>query len=252
MTTSIEWFLRGFTARDIADPLLSVDECSGVAEANRVVKETRVQVLAVRRQGLAHTWIRADDLSSHPTLLNAREFSPDVVIEHYASLNEVVAGLRTNDYLFMRDVGHIVGVLSRRSIEKPPMRMWLFGIVTVSEQRVTQLIAEVNSSGGWERHLSSGRMAKAQELQQMRLDRGQQRSLLDCLQLADKGQIIARDEMLRSRTRFESRKQVESFVQSLQDLRNNLAHAQEISENMEVICELAENVHRIIAGPSKP
>src|SRR5688500_360908 len=125
MTTPIEWFLRGFTARDIADPLLSVDECSGIAEANRVVEETGAQVLGVRRHGLSHSWLRADDISSQQTLLNARDFTPDVLIEHYASLNEVVAALRTNDYVFMRDLGQVVGVLSRMSIEKPPMRMWL-------------------------------------------------------------------------------------------------------------------------------
>ena len=40
-------------------------------------------------------------------------------------------------------------------------------------------------------------------------------------------------------------------MQSLQDLRNNLAHAQDILGNWDVIYELAANVHRIVCGPNK-
>ena len=247
-TDQLEWFLNGFAARDIADPLLSIDQCSGVDEAKRVVDKSGSAVLGIRSSGLVQHWIRTDGLSSSGTSLTPREFTPGNVVQPHASLNQVVLALRSEDFIFVHELGHVVAFITKASLEKPPMRMWLFGIVTVSEQRVSRLIEQLYPDDGWEKYLSPGRMAKARELQQLRLARGQQRSLLECLQLADKGQIVSRDESLRSRTRFNSRKDVERFVQALQDLRNNLAHAQEISEDMEIIYELAANVHRIVGG----
>jgi len=247
-TDQLEWFLNGFAARDIADPLLSIDECSGVDEAKRVVETTGAAVLGIRTSGLVQHWIKTDGVSSPEASLQPRDFTPANVVQPYASLNQVVLALRNEDFIFVHELVHVVAFITKTALEKPPMRMWLFGIVTVSEQRVTRLIEQFYPDDGWEKYLSLGRMAKARELQQLRLARGQQRSLLECLQLADKGQIVARDEALRSRTRFNSRKDVERFVQALQDLRNNLAHAQEISEDMEIIYELAANVHRIVGG----
>lgn len=123
-------------------------------------------------------------------------------------------------------------------------------MITISEQRVTCLIDELFPEDVWLSQISVGRQTKARELQALRRNRGQQPTLLDCLQFADKGQIVARNESLRVRTRFRTRAEVEHFVQALQDLRNNLAHSQDILGDWEVIHELAANVHRIICGPS--
>lgn len=130
------------------------------------------------------------------------------------------------------------------------MRMWLFGLVTISEIRVTRMIDEFCPNDSWQTHLSEGRLQKARELQQERTVRGQNRTLLECLQFTDKGQIVAREDKLREYTRFNSKREVEKFVKSLQDLRNNLAHSQDISGDFEVIHLLATNLHRIILGPS--
>jgi hypothetical protein len=61
-----------------------------------------------------------------------------------------------------------------------------------------------------------------------RTRRNQSVRLFDCLQFADKGQIIARNEAVRRLTIFTSRRQVEEAVGKLEQLRNNLAHAQDI------------------------
>lgn len=94
------------------------------------------------------------------------------------------------------------------------------------------MIDECCPQESWRQYLSEGRIQKAVELQQERGRRGQSASLLDCLQFADKGQIVARDQRLRELTRFTSKTQVERFVAALQDLRNNLAHAQDISRRL--------------------
>lgn len=245
---SLRLFLSGFTARDIAEPLVSFDETTPAAAILAAMESSQQEVAGVRRGGLVTGWLMRDDLKTDQTL-PYRPFNPASVIAETASLNEVVQSLNVAPHLFVRSLGQIGGQLARRDLEKPAMRMWLFGLVTISELRVTAAIGELCPGDSWRQYLSEGRLQKAVDLQQQRSLRGQQHSLLDCLQFADKGQVVARDEKLRERTRFPSKRDVERFVSSLQSLRDNLAHAQDISGDWEVIRDLATNLHRIVLGP---
>ncbi len=103
-TDQLEWFLNGFAARDIADPLLSIDQCSGVEEARRVVDKSGSAVLGIRSSGLVQHWIRTDGLSSSGTSLTPREFTPGNVVQPHASLNQVVLALRSEDFIFVHAV----------------------------------------------------------------------------------------------------------------------------------------------------
>jgi hypothetical protein len=244
---ALEWFLTGFSARDLAEPLLSVDANSPRETANAIFRTSRAEVIGIRVDGFLRGWI-GQELLPGETINSFNELDAVTLVADSASLNEVVCALNTQPRLFVQAFGQVSGIITRNAVEKPPVRMWLFGLVTISEQRVTQLIAELLPNDAWKTHLSAGRLQKAQELQHLRNNRGQRPSLLDCLQFADKGQIVARDESLRLRTRFASRKEVELFVQALQDLRNNLAHSQDIGGDWEVIHDLAANLHHIVCG----
>lgn len=244
---ALEWFLTGFSARDLAEPLLSVDDGCSPAAAREILTTNNADVLGIRQGGRVHGWISQDQLVAGD-LLTSQPFDAAALVTDATPLSDVVCALNTHPRLFVRAFGQISGVIPRSAIEKPPLRMWLFGLITISEQRVTRLIDELLPNDAWQEHISPGRQAKAREIQTLRRSRGQHPTLLDCLQFADKGQIVARNEMLRGRTRFNSRTEVERFVQRLQDLRNNLAHAQDISGDWEVIYELAANVHQIVCG----
>jgi hypothetical protein len=245
----LAWFLTGFSARNLAEPLLSVVEGASVAAANAIFQGAGIDVIGVRSAGFVVGWISRDqpwpDDAKVPPV---NSFDPSVLVADSAPLNEVICSLRAQPRLFVRAFGQISGVISHSTLDKPPLRMWLFGLITISEQRVTQLIDQLFPNDSWQEQLSAGRRAMARELQTLREQRGQRRALLDCLQFADKGQLVARNECLRNQTRFASRSDVERFVQGLQDLRNNLAHAQDISADWEIIYELAANVQRIVCG----
>jgi hypothetical protein len=138
-------------------------------------------------------------------------------------------------------LGTVGGTVARADLQKPPVRMWLFGVVTLIETRFTELIEKHCPGDGWKEFLSEARLQKAQVLLAERARRNQALQLLDCLQFADKGQIIARNETIRKSTIFSSRRQAEETVKRLEQLRNNLAHAQDIlSGDWETIVQLCE------------
>jgi hypothetical protein len=246
---SLELFLRGFAARDLAETLPSFDDTTARAAILAAIDSHGYEVIGVRKSGILAAWLSAEDVrgSEQPSI---RPFQFASVIPEDASLNAVVQALNLAPHLFVRSFGQIGGHICRDDLEKPAMRMWLFGLVTISELRVTRMIDQSCPQDSWRKYLSEGRIAKARELQQERLRHGQMRTLLDCLHFADKGRIVARDERLREQTRFSGKREVEEFVQAFQDLRNNLAHSHDLSGNWEVICDLAINLHRIVLGPT--
>ena len=109
--------------------------------------------------------------------------------------------------------------MTRDDMQKPAVRMWLFGMVTMVELRYTRLIREMCPDESWRQYLSEGRLKKAEDLMAERRRRNRPADMLDCLQLSDKGQIVARDERIRSRTIFTSRRQTEEGINMLEGLR---------------------------------
>lgn len=108
------------------------------------------------------------------------------------------------------------------------MRMFLFGMITIIEMLITEIIRRRHADGSWQQLLSTARLERAEELQQERARRGQQVELVDCLQFGDKGWIITFHEELRQALGQRSRREARSMVKEIESLRNNLAHTQEI------------------------
>ena len=106
--------------------------------------------------------------------------------------------------------------------------MWLFGIVTFVEMELMQLIEEHFPEESWRSLLSPGRLEKALALQQERERRNQRSTLLECLQLSDKGQILVEKPEVLELLALDSKRIAKRVVRELESLRNNLAHAQDI------------------------
>lgn len=247
--SALNLFLRSFSAADLADSLPSFDESTNRESILAAMDSQRLDVVGVRRNGHIATWLTRHDLASCEEGHSERSFTADSLIESTTGLHDVVTALSNSPQLFVRSFGQVGGLIRLCDLQKPAMRMWLFGLITVTEIRVTRLIDERFPEESWQTCLSSGRLQKARALQHERLRWNERRSLLECLNFIDKGTIVARDERLRQLTRFSSRRQVEDFASDLQTLRNNLAHSHGIVGDWSVILELARNLHRIVLGP---
>ena len=66
-----------------------------------------------------------------------------------ASLIDVIHVLTHFDLLLCRTDGAVVGVIGRGDIEKPVVRMWLFGIIILIEVQVVELIRGQWPDSSW-------------------------------------------------------------------------------------------------------
>ena len=244
-------FYEGFSARDIAEPLCSFDASADSHWLGTHMKDNGYLVVGVRDSGFIRGFVEVSDLTDGVCSEHYQPFSdhPDQVVPDSTSLTAVIAGLDHHRRLFVSILGHVGGIITRTDLQKPPFRMWLFGMVTLLEMRLSHMIERNCAGDQWRRFLSDGRIQKAESLLADRQRRNQDLNLLDCLQFSDKGQIVARNRQLLEITQFTSRRSFEDVIKRLESLRNNLAHAQDIvATDWKTIVELSENIEQILVG----
>lgn len=244
-------FTEGFHARDIAEPLLSVDSAMPASDLRQWMQQRNLRLVGVRCDGQVVGYVEYDDLQNATCGEAIRPFG-DTPVADSTPLPDIVLRLSETPHLFVRVLGAVGGIITRHDLEKPPVRMWLFGMITLLEMRTTRLIEIHFPNETWRESLSASRIEKAEQLREERKRRGQNVELIDCLQITDKGQIIAKNADLRNLTRFESRRQVEQVMKMFESLRNNLAHSQDIiSGDWEIIVGLSRDLDRVIGGTER-
>lgn len=243
-------FQHAFTVCDVAEPLASFDETTSADSVRECMEASRFQVAGVRRSGRVQAFIQIADLGSGPCSDYQQDFDEAMIIPDSLPLVELVQRLSDQQRLFVSVLGQVGGIVSRSDLQKPPVRMWLFGMLTLIEMRTTRLIDRGCPDNTWQAFLSDARVQKSQDLMTERARRNQEVSLLDCLQLSDKLQIVSRNEDLRRHTRFQSRRQMDESIKLLERLRNNLAHSQDIiADDWGTIVALSENFENVLNGP---
>ncbi len=224
-------FREGFSVMELAEPLLSLDETASRSEARALMRREALSHLGVRRGGRVVGHVRADDLPGEGDLTRFEAFTPAEQLDDAAGLNDVLDCLAERDVAFVRVLGAVTSVVHRRDLEKPPMRMWLFGIVSLLEMNVTWAVQELFPEDAWTRVLAPARVEKARSLRAERERRGQYADLLSCLQFSDKLSLLVKEQRHRDLLQVRSRREARKRIKQLESLRNNLAHAQPVVED---------------------
>lgn len=245
-------FHHSFSAHDITEPLVSCEQTEDAGEIRTFMEERLYEVIGVRANGLVIGYLQRESLANGTCADHVQPFSDENVILDSLPLAEVILKLRDCPRLFVSVFGRVGGIVTRSDLQKPPVRMWLFGMVTIIEMRTSRLIEHLDETEDWRQYLSEGRLKKAEDLLAERTRRNQNLGLLDCLQFSDKCQIIARNKTLRAMTRYESRNQLEEAAKRLERLRNNLAHSQDIiTTDWEAVVDLCEHLDELLEGPAQ-
>ena len=82
----------------------------------------------------------------------------------------------------MSTLGRVYGILTWTDVQKPPVRMWLFGLITLLESAFTSLIEAWHPDASSTELVSDGRLRKARAIaeERQRLRGESEQRLLDC------------------------------------------------------------------------
>src|SRR5262245_24064403 len=132
-------FLQAFTARDVAEPLASFDAGVAAADVHTFMKSRGYDVVGVREQGDVVGYVDGDSLTDGACGQNRRPLDTAAVLNDTVPLLTVLMELNQAPFLFITAFGKVGGIITHSDLQKPPVRMWLFGIVTMIEMHCTSL-----------------------------------------------------------------------------------------------------------------
>jgi hypothetical protein len=102
-------------------------------------------------------------------------------------------------------------------------------MITMLEMLLVRQVESAFPGESWTAHLAPGRLSKAHTIMAERQRRGHACRLIDCLQFSDKGQLALRiPDVGAWLAPSMSGKQSKRALKELEQLRNHLAHGQEI------------------------
>ncbi len=219
-----------FGAAQLARPLAWFDRGDDPARVAQAMAARALEVAGIVADGEPVGYVARTVRGGAAELARVRRFAPGQVVADEASFADVIQVLTRYRWCFVAPYERVAAVIARADLQRPLVRMWLFGLLTALELGLNRQLESTWPDDAWAARLPGERLAKARALHAERARRGHPARLIDCLQLGDKAQLAiehpALFRTLGAATKSEARK---AFAE-VQSLRNNLAHAQEFAE----------------------
>lgn len=221
-------FVGTLTLREIAEPLVSFDSIHPAAAVHEFLGGRGYDVVGVRQEGVVRGYALRAELEGGLLGDHLRPFQSSDVLPEGEPLLAALSALKERTHVFINVLGHVGGIVTRGDLQKAPVRLWLFGLVSLLEMQLLRVVRERYPGDSWAIHLTPERMEGARRVFEERRRRHEENDLPDCLQLGDKAVILMKDRDLFALSGFRSRTSLESFFKEVGQLRNALAHANDI------------------------
>jgi hypothetical protein len=245
-------FDRSITVRDIAEPVVSFDDNDDSLAVKTFMQEKHYDYLAVRCNGHIAGYAVREELGAG-TLQNWRkDFDSGRLVSDRTSLLEILFRLRILNPIFVSVHDKVWGIVTKGDLQKFPVRMWLFGVLSMVEMHMLRLIRQQFANDRWQECLSAPRIQKAECLFKDRSRRNQEIDLDDCLEWCDKAVVVSSTGNLRQALGFESKSQAKHRLGRMEELRNSLAHGQDLlTGNWPRLIEVIRDAERLLDAAEK-
>ncbi len=213
------------TVRDLTTTQLwSVAGNEQAADIAALMDLHRFDVAPVAARRIA-SYVEAEVLRGRPGV--ASDAASPIATQHLVSsslpLSEMILCLEDRPWYFVLDHSQVTSLITRADLQLPAVSTVIFGFVTVAEASMNQLI-EHHLGGDWEQLLTHGRIEAAKRIHALRLAHNAEITLLECIQMCDRFDLIATQPQLVASLGFTSKRSFETFSKEFAELRNTLAH----------------------------
>lgn len=231
---ALQQLIDSLTVDTISEAIKSIPATEDASRALYILQENHFDVLGVRNlDGKVIGYVAKNDLKGGKVEDYIKNFHIDEIISFSAHLESALLNLCKKNRLFVLGNNGIESIVTVADLQKVPVRMMLFGVISLLEMDLLQWIRVEYQNEEWKEILTEGRLKKAMDLYEERRRRNQEIDLAECLQLCDKTDVLINNDRVRSVLNFKSPNEAEEFFKELQELRNYLAHSQDPAREME-------------------
>jgi hypothetical protein len=188
-------------------------------------------------------YVERQDLEAGPCNRWQRRFQPNDLLPAKTPLVDVLPLLRDRPWLIFVERRRIARIVSRGDLQKIPVRLFAFAVVSLIEAHLERLIRETYAHEAWQDRLGPARLQKAKSTFKSLRGNGAGIDLLTCLQFCDKREVFVRTPGLLVKARANKNAMTKKLEQA-EKLRNLLAHGQDLvsgSSWREVLGDLEDN-----------
>jgi hypothetical protein len=240
-------FQHSITVKELAEPLVSFDADIPSKKVLAFMKERDFDVVGVRTDGVTTRFVERDSLGKGFLGKHAKDISKTHLLDESDPLDRAVQALKVSRWVFVCFLGCPSGIITRGDLQKAPLRMWLFGLISLLEMQLLRRIIEAYPNDSWAPYISEDRLEGAKAIQKDRTKRGAAIDLAECLQISDKASIYKKSATLYPLLPFKTKTDWISFTKKLESLRNKLAHSNPIpSGSWPQIAALVEDIRQCL------
>jgi len=205
-------FEQSITIKDLAEPLVSFDTDYPSRQCRSFMQKKAFDVIGVRKEGLVAGYARKSDLHDGKLGDHFLQFEQKNLCLETTPLTKIFKVLMPSPRVFVLAFGKVCGIITRADLQKAPVRMWLFGLISLIEMQFSRIVREYYSEDSWKTLISSKQLKQAEEWFERHKTRNLTIDLIECLSLKDKFDIIEQNEKLRKRLKLESKKTGEQHL----------------------------------------
>ena len=214
-------------AKAIYEPLRSCRVGDPAVEMYDLLKRRDFDVAGVKAENETLIgYVRRIDLTGGKVSDHCINLSEDIQIQEDLELPGIMGRLKDHDFVFVNVGRDNEGIITRADLNKPLVRVYLFGLISLMEMHLTYWVRAMYPDDSWKASLTPERLQMAENVQAKRRLKKQNLELVGCLQFCDKSRLVLRCDNTRNNLQLGSRGKGGSKLKHVEDLRDTLAHSQ--------------------------
>jgi len=220
-------FIEQITTKYIYEPLYAASVSDDPIETkNDLIARDFDVVGVISTNQKVVGYIKAGELENDkPIESSLRIIDLSLVATDSTPIYELIKLLETRTFVFVMHGNSIDGIVTLADLNKPIVRLYLFGVISLFEMHMNYWIEHYHPIDSWQSKLKEQRLKLASETHDRKRKNNQALSLLACLQFADKREILSQAKDFLQRFNL-SKNKFEWAVTKAEDIRNELAHSQ--------------------------
>jgi hypothetical protein len=240
-----EVFEESVSVRFLASALASYDAERTATKIQTWMERKDFDHIGVRRDGIVVGYARRHALTRGCLGDHLVEFSEVDIVPGQMPMLRALEAVRDQRRVFVTTLGEVNGIVTTGDVTKPPVRLWLFGLVMIFEMQVSRLIRARYQDDSWTEILHPSQVKKARDAHAKKSQMGAETELVDSLTLGLKQQILTSSPDLMAILELDSLRGTE-LIGRARELRNALAHVNDISTQWPGFLQLARDLELVI------
>jgi hypothetical protein len=239
----------GITAHAILEPLQSCWTEAPAQEMARLLETRDFDLAGVQAEKDAPVigFVERQSLKDGVVSDYMEPLSAEHLISDATPLLGTLSVLKARQHAFVLVGPEVKGIVTRADLNKPPLRIYLFGLVSLLEMHLAFWVRAEYPGDSWQGHLADGRLKAANKIQESRCSQNPECELRECLQLCDKRDLVLKRTQLCESLGLAPN--AETQLKNAEKLRNLLAHGQENlveGTSWEALIDLTEWIEMVL------